>query len=272
MKSLAALASALVISLPLLSSAQATRTWVSGVGDDANPGSRTAPCETFAGAISKTASGGVIDVLDPGDFGPASIPNAITIDGDECEGDILVSNNGPGIVIDAGTNAVTLRNLSFEGIGAGTSAIQILSAGVVHIENCRIDGFLGSGIDDVDSATGGQVFVSDTTIHACGTNGVAAAPAAQGTMTIQNVNITACGDGIDVGANATAVISDSIVSDNNSIGIKSSGLVQLSLSTITDNGGEGLQSVKHGKIVSYHNNILAGNNPNGKSSSSATLK
>jgi len=35
--------------------AQATRTWVSGVGDDVNPCSRTAPCKTFAGAISKTA-------------------------------------------------------------------------------------------------------------------------------------------------------------------------------------------------------------------------
>ena len=35
--------------------AQATRTWVSGVGNDADPCSRTAPCKTFAGAISKTA-------------------------------------------------------------------------------------------------------------------------------------------------------------------------------------------------------------------------
>ena len=44
--------------------AQATRTWVSGVGDDANPCSRTAPCKTFAGAISTAA--GWIDALDPG--------------------------------------------------------------------------------------------------------------------------------------------------------------------------------------------------------------
>src|SRR5947209_1242304 len=39
---------------PILASvpahAQATRTWVSGVGDDVNPCSRTAPCKTFAGA------------------------------------------------------------------------------------------------------------------------------------------------------------------------------------------------------------------------------
>ena len=45
--------------------AQATRTWVSGVGDDLNPCSRTAPCKTFAGAISKTFINGEIDCLDP---------------------------------------------------------------------------------------------------------------------------------------------------------------------------------------------------------------
>ncbi|HLH26208.1 MAG TPA: hypothetical protein VK066_27130, partial [Chloroflexota bacterium] len=50
---------------PLVAQAQASRTWVSGVGDDANPCSRTAPCKTFAGAISKTAAGGEIDALDP---------------------------------------------------------------------------------------------------------------------------------------------------------------------------------------------------------------
>src|SRR5512142_2522466 len=62
-------------------SAQATRTWVSGVGDDANPCSRTAPCKTFAGAISKTAAGGIVDVLDPGGFGSLTITKSITIDG-----------------------------------------------------------------------------------------------------------------------------------------------------------------------------------------------
>ena len=51
-----------IASLPTTSAhAQATRTWVSGVGDDANPCSRTAPCKTFAGAISKTATGGEIN-------------------------------------------------------------------------------------------------------------------------------------------------------------------------------------------------------------------
>src|ERR1700712_2279601 len=61
--------------------AQATRTWVSGLGDDANPCSRTAPCKTFPGAYSRTAVGGEIDVIDPGGFGTISISHSLTIDG-----------------------------------------------------------------------------------------------------------------------------------------------------------------------------------------------
>src|SRR5258706_15316188 len=71
--------------------AQATRTWVSGVGDDAHPCSRTAPCKTFAGAISKTAAGGEISVLDPGGFGAVTITKSITINGDGTLAGILHS-------------------------------------------------------------------------------------------------------------------------------------------------------------------------------------
>ncbi len=272
MRPLSTLASVLIVSLPLLTNAQATRTWVSGVSDDANPASRTAPGATFAGAITKTAQGGIIDVLDPGDFGPVTITKSITIDGDANEGNIVVSNGIAGVVINAGTNVVTLRNLSFEGLGSASSAIEILSASVVHIENCRIDGFLGSGIDDSNTTTNEQVFVNDTTIHGCGTNGLGLAPASQGTITIQNVNVTACGDGIDVGANTTAVIISSTVSHNNNVGISSLGLVELSSSAVTDNGGQGLEATKPGKIVSYRNNAVTGNNPDGKATSLGTLK
>src|SRR5260370_16147091 len=59
----------------------AVRTWVSGVGDDRNTCGRVDPCLTLAAALSKTIAGGEIDVLDPGDFGPAIITSGITIDG-----------------------------------------------------------------------------------------------------------------------------------------------------------------------------------------------
>src|SRR5207302_3195217 len=94
-----------------IAQAQATRTWVSGVGDDVNPCSRTAPCKTFAGAISKTAAGGEIDCLDPGGFGTVTITKAITIDCDSGTGGVLGSA-GSGVVVNAGTGIVTLRSLN----------------------------------------------------------------------------------------------------------------------------------------------------------------
>src|SRR5438445_593797 len=116
----------LSISLPLLviclwptgTQAQATRTWVSGVGDDANPCSRTAPCKTFAGAISKTAGGGEIDALDPGGYGTVTITKSITLDGSGTFASILASG---GIAININANPldiVVIRGLSLQGGGA----------------------------------------------------------------------------------------------------------------------------------------------------------
>src|SRR6516165_1494195 len=114
--------------------AQASRTWVSGVGDDANPCSRTAPCKTFAGAISKTAPRGEIDALDPGGFGAVTITKAITIDGGGGQvASILVSGTN-GIVVQAGpTDVVTLRNLRIDGIGTGLNGIRYLSGAALHV-------------------------------------------------------------------------------------------------------------------------------------------
>src|SRR6476620_4353738 len=90
---------AVMIALPSAPAmAQATRTWISGVVDDVNPCSRTAPCKTFAGAISKTAAGGEIDVLDPGGFGTVTITKSITIDGAGTFASILSSFTN-GIVV-----------------------------------------------------------------------------------------------------------------------------------------------------------------------------
>jgi len=102
----------LMAAVAVSASAQATRTWVSGVGDDANPCSRTAPCKTFAGAISKTAAGGEIDVLDPGGFGAVTITKSITIDGGGFTGGVLTAGTN-GVVVSAGpSDIVTLRNFS----------------------------------------------------------------------------------------------------------------------------------------------------------------
>jgi len=141
--------------------AQATRTWVSGVGDDANPCSRTAPCKTWAGAISKTAPGGEINALDPGGFGAVTITKSITIDGGGGQiASVLVAGTN-GIVVAAGpTDIVTIRNVQFDGIlgngsnpaNAGLNAIRFLSGKMLSVEHCTIFGFNGSGIDVATSA------------------------------------------------------------------------------------------------------------------------
>jgi hypothetical protein len=146
-------------------SAQATRTWVSGVGDDANPCSRTAPCKTFAGAISKTAAHGVISVLDPGGYGAVTITKPITIDGGGMEGSILASlTNGVNIASLAAGDIVTLRNLTIQGTNNGLVGIRVTgTVGSVHVENCAISDFTRQGIDF--SPTSGILYVTNTKIQ-----------------------------------------------------------------------------------------------------------
>jgi hypothetical protein len=105
-----------VLALPLIVEAQATRTWVSGVGDDVNPCSRTAPCKTFAGAISKTATNGEINCLDPGGFGTVNIIKSITIDCSETLGGVLAAGTN-GIIINVADakKSVKLRGLLING-------------------------------------------------------------------------------------------------------------------------------------------------------------
>src|SRR5579872_3770681 len=139
-------AATLLIAFSFAASAQSTRTWVSGVGDDANPCSRTAPCKTFAGAISQTTAGGEIDCLDPGGFGSVTITKSIIIDCHSGAGGVLVAGTN-GIVISASaTDVITLRHLAINGTnGQGLNGIQINSAKTVHLYDVAIYGFSQNG-------------------------------------------------------------------------------------------------------------------------------
>jgi hypothetical protein len=152
--------------LPGIASAQATRTWVSGVGDDVNPCSRTAPCKTFAGAISKTAAGGIINCLDPAGYGTLTIVKSITIDCAETTAGMLSSGtNGVNINAAAG-DIITLRGLNIEGDGTGNIGVNHIAGGVLHIEKCVIYGFRsGSAIGVLFSPAGAaDLFISDSVI------------------------------------------------------------------------------------------------------------
>jgi hypothetical protein len=171
-----------------LAFAQATRTWVSGVGDDVNPCSRTAPCKTFAGAISKTAAGGEISVLDPGGYGAVTITKSITINGNSEHASILAAGTN-GINVSAAGVIVQLRNLQLNGAGLtpspGLVGIRILpgaTGATLIIDDVFVHGFQ-TGIQ----VEAGNAIVNQSVIASNSAYGVRALA---GTLTIENSLLT----------------------------------------------------------------------------------
>jgi hypothetical protein len=173
---------ALVVGFCTVAHAQATRTWVSGVGDDANPCSRTAPCKTFAGAISRTAPSGEICVLDPGGFGAVTITKSITIRSDHIEAGVLVSGTNGIVVNAAATDRVVLEGLDIEGLGTGLNGVSVLAGKEVYIIRCSIRHFTQNGVNLASSTTSGHAFINDSFI-AFNTGGVNV----QGTVNVASI-------------------------------------------------------------------------------------
>jgi hypothetical protein len=180
-----------------LASAQATRTWVSGVGDDANPCSRTAPCKTFAGAISKTAAGGEISVLDPGGFGAVTITKSITISGVGEDAGILASLTN-GVLINAGPNdVVTLRHVQINGAGNGVVGIKFNTGAALIVDDVNVYGF----------ETGIETFVGNTTVNrAVFSNNRLFGVHGRGTSTLTVEDSMIASNNVAVQASATATV------------------------------------------------------------------
>jgi len=155
---------ALVVGFSTIVHAQATRTWVSGVGDDANPCSRTAPCKTFAGAISKTATGGEINVLDPGGFGGVTITKAISIISECIEAGVLVSGTNGIIINPPAASKVLLQGLDIEGLGTSLQAVHIISAAKVTVQRCSIRNFTLNAVN-IAGPAGTRVVVVDCFLY-----------------------------------------------------------------------------------------------------------
>jgi hypothetical protein len=227
MRRIALFAIVLGFLVPFLASApaqaQATRTWVSGVGDDVNPCSRTAPCKTFAGSISKTAVGGEINCLDPGGFGALTITKSITISCQIGTAGVLVSGTN-GIVVAAGANDVVfLKGLDFEGIGSGLSGIKFQSGAALHVEDCIINGFTQYGIQIVPGATA-SFTVTRTSMFNNAAGAVQVRPTAGATTGVLNrIVADKNGAGISLdgngGGGSNTVIRDSVISNNTGTGI-----------------------------------------------------
>lgn len=285
----------LIFLLPAIVEAQATRTWVSGVGDDVNPCSRTAPCKTFAGAISKTGVNGEINCLDPGGYGTVTITKSITIDCTGTLGGVLAAGTN-GFIINITSEAdtkkaVKLRGLDINGSATGINGIRIVAAQSVNIENTLIDGFTQHGVS-IEAPTGTKVVLDNSIIRSNTGNAInSIASDKQASITINRSQLSHNAIGLNVSGNIKAVIKDSIITgngsglvaaqselnvtgcsiSNNTTGITSGagGTIRISGNMITGND-TGL-SVAKGSIISFGNNTINGNATNGTPTSTLGL-
>ena len=233
-----------------IAQAQASRTWVSGVGDDVNPCSRTAPCKTFAGAISKTAACGEIDALDPGGFGAVTITKAITIDGSGTFASILASLvNGVTINAPGANDVITLRGLSINGFCNGINGVNILQAKTVNIEDCVIFRFnTGNGITSTD-ANGVNLNVRNTVVRDNTLDGINTTSSGGNThVTLDRVSLTGNANGFHARSGTRATVNNCVISNNTSNGIfgdaQAAALVNVFVwnSHISVNGGAGVKA------------------------------
>ncbi|WP_244571267.1 right-handed parallel beta-helix repeat-containing protein [Mesorhizobium carmichaelinearum] len=242
-----------VIATP--ASAQATRTWVSGVGDDANPCSRTAPCKTFAGAISKTAAGGEINCIDPGGFGTVTITKSITIACEDVEAGVLNAGVNGVIVNALATDVVVLRGLDIDSTPAspGLNGVRFLVGAALLIEDCVIR-------DNTGAAPNGM--------------GINFAPSVAAELYVNNTTITGNNDGIHVQPTGTGsakvTIENSSIENNNLAGVKADGtgstgginisVVNSNVSGNTNSGISLFNSAGGAAIITMVDRVLAANN------------
>jgi hypothetical protein len=200
--------------------AQATRTWVSGVGDDANPCSRTAPCKTFAGAISKTAAGGEINCLDPGGFGGVTITKAMTINCVHTMGGVLISGTNGVIVNAAMTDRIVLRGLDIIGVSNAIDGIRFIAGGSLHVEDSVISGMQNG----INMGAGNEIYIKNTYIRNNSNVGVyIAGSGGLVNAVIEKTTIENQVYGLAVGANARVTTRGSVYSGNSSSGILAQG-------------------------------------------------
>lgn len=268
----------LSMAIAAFANAQATRTWVSGVGDDVNPCSRTAPCKTFAGAISKTASPGIINCLDPGGFGAVTITKSITLD---CTGTLgsILSSGVQGIIVNTAltTDKVVLRGLDINGAGVtlGTNGVNIIQAGSVSFFDVHIANYSGNGIQTTNSANQVSVFVDNCQILNVNGAGILAASTGTGTtlVTVDHSFISNNAKGVDIeSASSSAQVSNTVLSKNSSDGFKigpgtSGGALE---SDNIEFNGNGVNVATAGGTVRLSRNTVHANFTNGITGAGAT--
>jgi hypothetical protein len=264
----------LSFALALATAAQAqTRTWVSGVGDDLNPCSRTAPCKTFAGAISKTAKDGEIDCLDPGGFGAVTITKSIYINGTHGAGfGGILSAGTTGVIVNITDpadvrKAVRIRALDINGASTGLNGINIVAANNVWIEDSVIDGTAGNGSTSgvgvrVSTTASCTLTISDSLIHKNVTGLRVVTTAGFAVANIINCNFEGNTTGVEASTNGFVSIKDSRIASNTGDGVKASGssaTINVAECVIAHNNGIGLNTSIVGATIRAISNQIVNN-------------
>lgn len=255
--------------------AQATRTWVSGVGDDVNPCSRTAPCKTFAGAISKTAAGGEINCLDPGGFGAVTIIKSMTISCPYTEGGALAGGNGITVNMPATTDVTFLRGLDIFGVNPPTNGVRFINNGTLHIEDSTIRRFNATNSLGVSVAPTGaaKLYITRTTIAENGNSntggGIEIKPGVGGSVQAVLTHVRAdnnANNGLrgDSTNGAVTIVADDSSFSGNAQGVAMLGgasnlRMMLTNSNIANNSGNGIVATGGTATMRVGNTSITGN-------------
>lgn len=253
--------STLVLGMLLVASsiaqAQVARTWVSGLGSDANPCSLTAPCKTLAGAYNKTLTGGQINLLDANSVGSLTISKSITVDASQSFAGLLAVGGFNSIVVNtAATDVVVLRGLSIDGnLKTGLSGVKFIQGGELHVENCTIQNFSGKGITFEPTLVNSRLFVKDCILRNNTGAGISIQPGANPAsayVVIDHTRMDSNQNGLTAFDKTQVTVSDSTASGNTANGFLATASavgsteVNLERCVATLNGTNGIRAIGGG--------------------------
>ncbi|HEY0394299.1 MAG TPA: right-handed parallel beta-helix repeat-containing protein [Candidatus Elarobacter sp.] len=266
-----------------------------------NPCSRTAPCKTFAGAVSKTADCGEIDALDPAGYGTITLTKGIKIDGGGGEaGQVasILASGVPGVIINNSSVACpmdVLRNLDINGIASGTIGISVLQGGTLAIENVDVENFTNTCLNVVPSAGLAAVGITiyNSNFERCVNGALVVNYTGAGferiVASMSKFSKSQTGPGISITGNSKSSFKDSDINNNQGGGVLTSGAnvnvhlvkdqvsnnqtfgvhttnnstMSLSDTSVVHNNGTGLFADVGTQLLTWNNNWVHGNSPDG---------
>jgi hypothetical protein len=285
------LGSSLILTLMASSAVgQVQRTFVSGLGNDGNPCSRTAPCRTFAQALMGTSAGGEVYVLDSAGYAPFNVTQSVSVVAPPGVVAGISVFSGDGITINAGVNdTIILRGLTLNNQGSTGRGVLFNTGGTLHVENCVVNGFSSASglifsntasLEVKDSIFRGNLFgievfsgtaaIDNVRLERNISTGLAASDGSK--VTVRNSLVSGGNTGFsgvsNSAQNAELNIENCFAFNNSNVGIQSTSsstgvtTVRVSNSIVTDNGTGFFAGNAPAVFQSRGNNTVEGNTTN----------